>query len=724
MNLEIEKRIDDLLSQMTVAEKVGQLAQWGCDASKEERVREMLAKGELGGFLVPSCGWDENGDTQKATRDYQNSLQRVAVEESRLGIPAIFGRDVIHGHHTVFPLPIAMSASFNTDLVEESYAAIGREAASNGVMWSFAPMVDLAHDPRWGRCVEGIGEDPYLGERMAAAMVYGFQGHDREDLKKPEKIAACAKHYICYGAAEGGRDYHKAEVADYTLRNYYLPSFRGAVNAGVRTIMSSFNEISGQPVTSSRYLLTDILRGELGFDGYVVSDDFSIKQLLRQGVAADGGDCARLALNAGLDMDMDDMIYHENLEDQVNRGLVPMENLDEAVRRVLRVKFEIGLFDDPYVHEVPVDYAYHNDLERKMIGESIVLLKNNDNLLPLKKGTNFAAIGNFWEKNTNIEGVWSCDPVHDWVRGLDDSIKEVSPDSAVWVHTTGYSKQDAWALKQNQFHNDNEVVLCAIGGHMLLEGEAGSVASIELPEDQKLQIQNARKYGKKVIGVLFFGRPMALESVEHYFDAIIWAWHGGTNGALAVADVLFGDVNPSGKLSMTLPRVTGQIPIYYNLPQACRDVDEYYGRINALENYRDECGTPMYPFGYGLSYTTFDYSAPEVKCDKISLSDLKNGASFEISVTVKNTGDVAGKEVVQCYTRDVLASMTRPVKELKGFEKPMLQPGESKTVTFNLGWNELSFYHSDTTFAPEVGKFIVYTGGDCYAKDSVEIEII
>lgn len=720
MNPEIEKRIDDLLSQMTVAEKVGQLAQWGCDASKEEKVREMLAKGQLGGFLVPSCGWDENGETQKSTRDYQNSLQKVAVEESRLGIPAIFGRDVIHGHHTAFPVPIAMSASFNTELVEESYAAIAREAASNGVMWSFAPMVDLAHDPRWGRCVEGIGEDPYLGEQMAGAMVRGFQGREPEDLKKPGKIAACAKHYICYGAAEGGRDYHKAEVSDYTLRNYYLPPFRGAVKAGARTIMSSFNEISGQPTTSSHYLLTDILRGELGFTGYVVSDDFSVKQLLRQGVAADEGDCARLALNAGLDMDMDDMVYLNNLENQVNKGLVPMENLDEAVRRVLRVKFELGLFDDPYVHNVEVDYEYHSALERKMAGESIVLLKNNDNLLPLAKGTSFVGIGNFWGKNDSVVGVWSCDPVLDWVKGLGDCIKEVSPDSNVWAWTTGYSMMDKWPLKQD----GNDIVLCAIGGTTLLEGEAGSVASIELPEDQKLQIQNARKFGKKVIGVLFFGRPMALESVEHYFDAIIWAWHGGTNGPAAVADVLFGDVNPSGKLSMTLPRVTGQIPIYYNLPQACRDVDEYYGRVGGLENYRDEYGTPMYPFGYGLSYTTFEYSVPTVKKAQISLDDLKNGECFEVSVKVKNTGDRAGKEIVQCYTRDVLASMTRPVKELKGFEKPMFEAGEEKTVTFKLGWDELAFYHADKTFAPEVGKFIVYTGGDCYTKDSVEIEII
>lgn len=721
MNIEIERKIDELLSKMTVAEKVGQLTQ--CH-TEEENVPEMLASGQLGGFLTSTRGWSENGEKMRENRDFVNSLQRIAVEESRLGIPAIFGRDVIHGHSTAFPLPIAMSASFNPELVEESYSAIAREAANDGIMWSFAPMVDLAHDPRWGRCVEGIGEDPYLGEQMAGAMVRGFQGSSPEELSSSGRIAACAKHYIGYGAAEGGRDYHKAEIGDYTLRNYYIPPFRGAINAGVRTIMSSFNEISGQPTTSSHYLLTDLLRDELGFTGYVVSDDFSIKQLLRQGVAETEGDCARLALNAGLDMDMDDMVYKNNLEEQVNAGLVPMENLDEAVRRVLRVKYELGLFDDPYVHEVSVDYAADRSLARRMAGESVVLLKNNDGLLPLAKGTDIMGIGNFWEKNESIVGVWSCDPVDSWIRGLRECLCEVSPDSRIcgqlWGPSGGYSMVDKWSLKQF----DGDVVICALGGAVLLEGEAGSVAELELPEDQKLQIRNARKSGKKVIGVLFYGRPMALESVEEFFDAIIWAWHGGTEGCAAVADIIFGDVNPSGKLSMTLPRVTGQVPIYYNLPKGCREIDEYYGRVNAFENYRDEDGTPMYPFGYGLSYTSFEYSAPVAAMTSLTMEELENGKAFEISVKVKNVGRYAGKEVVQCYTRDIVASMTRPVKELKGFAKPMLLPDEEAVITFRLGLNELSFYHADSVFAPEKGKFTVYVGKDCLCTDSVEIEII
>ena len=718
MNMEIEKKIDDLLSKMTVKEKVGQLTQYSTNPKNEEMIRKMLKNGELGGFLCGTGGFGTDEEAMEKNREYVNSLQRIAVEESRMGIPAIFGKDVIHGHNTVFPIPLAMTASFNPELVEECYDLTAKEAANDGIMWSFAPMVDLSHDPRWGRCVEGIGEDPYLGEQMAAAMVRGFQGRDIEDLPKHGNIAACAKHYICYGAAEGGRDYQKAEVSDYTLRNYYLPSFRGAVKAGARTVMSSFNEVSGQPTTSSHYLLTELLKEELGFDGFIVSDDYSISQLKRQGVAADDGDCARLALNAGLDMDMDDMIYHNNLEDQVNRGLVSMESLDEAVRRVLRVKFQLGLFEDPYAKKVPVDFAHNMAVARKMAGESMVLLKNNDNLLPLAKGTNFVTIGSFYTEKQTVIGAWACDYVFDWVKSFEDGVKDVSPESNVWSWNTPYSIINAYPAK----HND--IIVVAIGDHGLLTGEASGIASIELPDDQKLAIANARKFGKKVIGVLFFGRPVAIEDVEPYFDAIIYAWNCGTESGTAVADILFGDVNPSGKLPMTLPRVTGQIPIYYNSPQSCRPIDEYYGREAHLENYRDEYGTPMYPFGYGLSYTEFEYSSPSAAKASLTFDEVKNGARFEISVRVKNTGDRAGKEIVQCYVRDTLASMTRPIRELKGFEKPMLQPGEEKTVTFSLGWDELAFYHADKTFAPEPGKFIIYTGGDCYAKDSVEIEII
>ncbi len=718
MNTETEKKIDELLSKMTVREKIGQLTQYSTNPREEGRIREMLRKGELGGFLCGTGCFNGDEEAAERNREYVNSLQREAVEGSRLGIPVIFGKDVIHGHNTVYPLPLALSATFNPELVEECYDLTAKEAANDGIMWSFAPMIDVSRDPRWGRCVEGIGEDPYLGEQMAAAVVRGFQGPTVEGLREHGNIAACAKHYICYGAAEGGRDYHKAEVSDYTLRNTYLPPFRGAVKAGVRTVMSSFNEISGQPVTSSRYLLTELLKDELGFDGFVVSDDRAVGQLQRQGVAANGEDAASLALNAGLDMDMDSMVYLDNLEKAVERGRVKEETLNEAVRRVLRVKFELGLFENPWATYVPTDREHDSAVARRAAGESMVLLKNEGGILPLKKGCDFTLMGDFYTEKLEQIGVWSSDFELDRVKSMEDGIKEVSPNTRVWRTDSTHSTVNANPAK------GNDIVVVALGEGNLLEGEASSIASLELTEDQALTIRNARKFGKKVIGVLFYGRPMALEPVEHLFDAIIYAWHCGSETGTALADILFGDVNPSGRLPMTLPRVTGQVPIYYNLPSTCRPVDEYYGKEALLENYRDEFGTPMYPFGYGLSYTTFEYSFLRAKKSSLTMDEINSGAKFEIAVKVKNTGKVGGKECAQCYVRDVLASMTRPVKELKGFSKVYIEPGEEKEIVFTLGKDELSFYHADRVFAPESGKFTVYVGRDCYASDSIEIEIL
>ncbi len=718
MNPSTEKKIDELLSKMTLHEKVGQLVQYRNNPNEKDELREMITRGEFGSFLCATGGFGEDEDRMEKNREYVNDLQRAAVEESRLGIPLIFGKDVIHGHNTIYPIPIAMAASFDAELVRECYSLTAGEAANDGIMWSFAPMIDLARDPRWGRCVEGTGEDPYLGAVMADAMVRGFQGDDPDDMSDRGKIAACAKHYIGYGAAEGGRDYHKAEISDYTLRNYYLRSFKGAVRAGVRTVMSSFNEISGQPVTSSHYLLTELLKDELGFDGYVVSDDCSVVQLKRQGVAASDEECAELALNAGLDMDMDSMLYHRHLEDLVKVGKVKEESIDDAVRRVLRVKFALGLFDDPYAKKVPVDHERNIAASRRMAGESIVLLKNEGNLLPLDKGTSFVVTGNMLDERRTLLGVWLADYVLSWTKTIREGIAEVSPETKLWCRDTSHT------LLKNNVIKHNDVILVLLGDDILLEGEAGSVAALELPPEQVAEIENARRLGKKVIGAFFYGRPIALANVEYLFDAIIWAWHGGTEAGTAFADVLFGDVNPSGKLPMTLPRVTGQIPIYYNAPSCCRPCDEYYGRESAFENYRDEYGTPMYPFGYGLSYTTFEYSKPEVKCGKLSYDAVAGGEAFEVTVRVRNTGTRAGMETVQCYVRDPYASMTRPIKELCGFEKITLAPGEEKAVTFRLGFDALAFYHADKTFAPEVGTFIVYTGSDSYSSDSVEIELI
>lgn len=705
LDANIEKKIDELLAKMTLHEKVGQLAQVHTNQDTTPCVEEKLRLGEIGGFLTDS------------NKENVNRLQRIAVEESRLGIPAIFGRDVIHGHKVGYPDALTTACSFNTELAKECYAAVADEASANGIHWTFSPMVDVAQDPRWGRIVEGPGEDPYLGSKMAAAFVKGFQGETDEELASTKHIAACAKHYVAYGACEGGRDYNKAEVSDYTLRNTYLPNFKAAVDAGVQTIMSSFNEISGQPVTSSHYLLTEILRDEFGFTGYVVSDDWSVKQLIRQAVAETPEDAATLSINAGLDMDMDDLIYTDALEGAVEKGRVSMETLDEAVRRVLRVKFRIGLFDHPYIEDREVDYDAHKALARKLAGESIVLLKNNG-ILPLPKDARFSVSGESYRDRSSIMGAWACDYDWEWPRTIEDGINDVAPETNKMIMVSeGLSRNKKWMNKRY------DTVVLMLSESTLFEGEAGSLSNINIPPEQVQDILCAKQMGKKLIGVFTYGRPMGLGEVAEYFDAILWCGRLGTESGHAIADVLFGDVNPSGKLSATLPRSVGQLPLYYRSPQNCRVTDEYYGWEGGLENYRDEFGFPSYPFGYGLSYTTFEYSEPVCENAKLSMADVKAGKKFVVKVKVKNTGDRAGKETAQCYVRDLFASSTRPLRELKGFVKEEYAPGEEKEIKFELGFDELGFYHFDKKFYPEAGKFKIFAGPSCYADKFTEIEI-
>lgn len=716
---EIEKKIDELLKKMTVREKLGQLTQLHTDHDIEPSVEERLRRGELGGFLAAGGTWD-NEEYAKELRDRLNMLQKIAVEESRLGIPAIFGRDVIHGHRIVYPDALASAASFNPELVENCYSAIAEEASSEGLHWVFSPMLDLSRDPRWGRCVEGVGEDPYLASKMAGAMVRGFQGEDTENLKSKHHVAACAKHYVGYGAAEGGRDYQKAELSDYTLRNFYLNAFNAAVDAGCLSIMSSFNEISGQPVTSSHYLLTDVLRDEMGFRGFVVSDDWSVRQLVNQAVAETELDAAAMAMTAGVDMDMDDLVYIDNGERAIEEGKLSIDVLDEAVRRVLRVKFEIGLFDDPYGHENDYDIDAHIALSRKIAGESAVLLKNNG-VLPLKKTGNITVVGDFYNNKFDNAGAWACDLSPSRFVSVEEGIRDVAPEVHVRSSTSSDSRVKVWNEKQL---DSSDTVVIVMGESLMFEGEASGVQSLEIPDEQVNDILNAKRLGKKVVAVMLYGRPMALGKVDAFLDAVIWGMHLGTETGHAIADILFGDVNPSGKLSMTLPRVTGQVPLYYNSQKTCRFVDEYYGRVNAFENYRDGLGTPSYPFGHGLSYTTFEYGEPTAKEIKIPLSEIENGKTFEIVTRVTNTGERDGKESVQCYVRDEFASATRPLRELKGFEKIDLNAGESREVTIKLGERELGFWHFDKKFYAERGKFKVYVGGSSYADKCVEIEIV
>ena len=716
VNPETEKKIDELLEKMTLREKLGQLNQLSDEHGFEERNRELMKKGEVGSFICNTGHFGPtDGNPAHNNRKYVNSLQKVAVEESRLGIPVLFGKDVIHGHNVVFPIPLAMAAGFDPDTVRKAYTVITEEAANDGIRWSFAPMMDLARDPRWGRCVEGYGEDPYLSAKMAAAAVEGFQG---DDLSKRENLAACAKHYIGYGAMEGGRDYEKSEISDYALRNYYLPAFKSAVDTGIRTVMSSFNEISGEPTTSSHYLLTELLRDELGFDGFVVSDYNSVIQLKKQGVAETNGDAARMSVYAGVDMDMADKCYINTLEEEVASGRLDESVIDEAVRRVLRVKFELGLFENPYVHFEEVDIEAHKALELRAAEQGMVLLKNKNNALPLSESESVGFTGDFLRCDRwKLNGAWTLDGVEDWMKTPESALRELFPDANM-----SFCAADNLIDRYDGVMMNDTVVLF-LGG--MPEGEASGLATLEIPADQKALIMKARASAKKLVGVFFYGRPMALGEVEPLFDAILWGWHSGTMTADAAARILYGKTNPSGHLPMSFPKVTGQIPIYYNCTPACRNVDEYYPKAPFMyHNYRDTDGAPLFPFGHGLSYTDFEYSPVTFDKTEFSLDEINAGGCFEVSVTVKNTGDVAGDDVPQCYVRDKVASMMRPLRQLEGFERITLAPGEEKTVTFRLGLNELGFYGKNGKFAAEKGDFLVYVGRSSYAPEVGKITIV
>ena len=710
---EISRKVEALLQSMTLREKIGQVTQVALIGDIEV-IKEKIRRGEVGSLILAGDAYA--GHSNYSTKvEMLNELQRIAVEESPHGIPVINGKDIIHGHNTGFPIPLACAASYNMDLVEKSFAAAGREAASDGVHWSFAPMMDIARDPRWGRVIEGAGEDPYLDGKCAAAAVKGFQGEKLEDMADEGKIVACAKHYVGYGASEGGRDYHRTEISDYTLRNVYLPPFHEAVKAGVSTVMSSFNEISGQPSTSSKYLLTDILRGEFGFKGYIISDWGSIYQMVNQGVAEDGKECAKLAFNAGLDMDMVDNCYIDHLEELIAEGEVPMERLDESVRRILRIKLAAGLFDRPYIGDMKVDYQEHMRVEKEIATECAVLLKN-DGVLPLAKNADICLTGPFAEDQKNVMGCWTA-AKSEWTVTIKEAMEKAG-ENVKYVSSL-------IPLEAEREMRRHDVIVLALGETRNVSGEARSLSNLELPEELMTLAKAARVSGKKVVGVFACGRPLALQSAEPYFDAILYAWHSGNAIGPAVADLLFGDACPSGKTPITFPRVTGQVPLYYNFQSAGRPVnDYYYSDEYAFHNYEDCYGSPLYPFGYGLSYTKFEYSKPMAKTPELRYDDLKNGAKFEISITVKNVGDYDAKEVAECYIHDKLSKMTRPVREMKGFEKVFIKKGETAEITFKLGFDELGYYGPDGKFDVEPGVFEVYTGKNCLDVDKTDIKVI
>ncbi|HEX8000451.1 MAG TPA: beta-glucosidase BglX [Pyrinomonadaceae bacterium] len=693
----VERRINSLLARMTLEEKIGQLQQLDGEANGNYRPEhlELVRKGLLGSTL----------NVRGAERS--NELQRVAIEQSRLKIPLLFGFDVIHGYRTIFPIPLGEASSWDTVAVERAASIAAREARASGVHWTFAPMVDIARDARWGRIAEGSGEDPYLGAALARARVRGFQG---ADYSAPDRVVACAKHWAAYGAAEAGRDYNTTDMSENTLRDIYFPPFKAAADAGVGTFMSAFNDLNGVPATANPFIMTKVLRNEWKFDGFVVSDYTAVEELLKHGVAADGSEAVRLALSAGVEMEMVSRLYNKHIAQLLREGKLTQAVLNEAVRRILRIKFRLGLFERPFADAAREQSALANPVHikaaRDIASRSMVLLKNELETLPLSKTLkSIAVIGPLADSQKDMIGSWSGDGrAGDAVTLLAGIKAKVGPRVKVSYakgceindgSTAGFDE----ALKAAR---GADVAIVAVGESAEMSGEAASRSSLDLPGRQLELVKALHATGKPVIVVLMNGRPLSINWVAENVPAILETWFAGTQGGHAIADVLFGDVNPGGKLPVTFPRNAGQCPIYYNHKNTGRPPD---ANNKYTSKYLDVSWTPLFPFGYGLSYTKF-----RLMNLQLSARSIPTNGRLTASVEVENTGSRAGDEVVQLYIRDVASSVTRPVKELKGFERITLRPGERRRVTFTLGPEQLGFYNRDMRFTVEPGEFKVFAG--------------
>ena len=727
--VDVEQKVEALLKQMTLEEKIGQMNQYSGfwdltgpapsngDAAKKY---EHLRKGYVGSMLN--------------LRGVENvrKIQKIAVEETRLGIPLIIGFDVIHGYETLSPIPLAESASWDLEAIKKSAEVAAEEAAAAGINWTFAPMVDISRDARWGRVMEGAGEDPYLGSKIAFARVQGFQG---SDLSQHTTLAACAKHFAAYGFAESGREYNTADLGTSTLNNIIFPPFQATLDAGVRTFMNSFNELNGIPATGNTYLQRDILKDKWKFDGFVVSDWGSIEEMISHGYAKDNKHAAQIAANAGSDMDMESYLYVNELADLVREGKVKEAYIDDAAKRILRVKFELGLFEDPYKYcdaqrekEVIGQQAFH-DACLDMAKKSIVLLKNENQILPLKKqGQKIALIGALATDKTSPLGNWRIAAKDNtavsvlegmqayngnqltYAKGADVSLGNTEFTVEVNINTTDKSEfPQAIAVAKTA-----DVVVMVLGEIGYQSGEGRSRTELGLPGVQQELLEAIYKVNKNIVLVLNNGRPLVLNWHQKHLPAIVEAWQLGTQSGNAIAQVLYGDYNPSGKLPMSFPRAVGQIPIYYNYKNTGRPTLPAPGKV-FWSHYQDVENTPLYPFGYGLSYTTFEYSNLQAKV----VSDKE----VTVSVTLKNSGKFTGKEVVQLYIRDHYASVTRPVRELKGFELVSLEPNESKEISFTLTEKELGFYNNQGDFVLEPGDFSIFIGGDSNAKLEAKITL-
>ena len=676
-------KVDSLMQVMTLDEKVGQLVLFTSDWSV---TGPTMREGYLQDIRDGRCGALLNAFTADFTRE----IQRVAVEETRLGIPILFGFDVIHGFRTIFPINLGMAASWDVEGIGHSARIAATEAAAAGLQWTYSPMCDISVEPRWGRISEGSGEDPYLGSLIAAAMTRGYQG---DDLSADNTLLACVKHFAAYGAPQAGRDYNTVDMSERWLREFYLPPYKAAVEAGALSVMASFNELDGVPAHANAHLMQDILRGEWGFQGFVVSDYTGILEMIQHGYAADLADASRLAINAGLDMDMMSSGYFDHLKGLVESGKVSEKTLDDAVRRVLNLKAALGLFDDPYRYCNPEREKErtltdeNKAFARQLAAESLVLLKN-DGILPLKKGEKVAVAGPLADSRDDLLGSWrGAGEVEAVPASILDAVKEVTPVA------DGAAK-----------------VVLVIGEPWSWTGEAASRSSIRIPEEQTALLRKLKQQGKRVVVVLLNGRPLDLSEESELADAVVEAWYPGTMGGYAVADVLFGDVNPSGKLPVTFPRNLGQVPIYHYAKNTGRPYIHPEAKYES--RYLDVPNEPLYAFGHGLSYTGFSYSPVTLSADT-----FKGDGTLTAKVTVTNTGSMAGTETVQLYIRDLVGSVTRPVKQLKGFERVSLAPGESREVSFSIDKEMLSFYRQDMSWGPESGDFHVFIGG---ASDNVQ----
>ena len=720
----MDQFIDNLMGKMTLQEKIGQLnlpvsGEIVTGQAKSSDVAGKIRKGQVGGLF-----------NVKGVENIRE-VQKIAVEQSRLKIPLLFGMDVIHGYETVFPIPLALSCSWDMEAIKESACIAAKESSADGICWTFSPMVDICRDPRWGRMAEGGGEDPYLGSEISAAMVKGYQG---DDLTDKNTIMACVKHFALYGAPEAGRDYNTVDMSHLSMFNNYFPPYKAAIDAGVGSVMTSFNVVDGIPATGNKWLMTDVLRDRWGFDGFVVTDYTAISEMIAHGMG-DLQQVSAMSLSAGTDMDMVADGFLTTLEKSLKEGKVTMAEIDKACRRILEAKYKLGLFDDPYKYcdasrvKKDIFTAENRAVARKIATETFVLLKNENNLLPLQRKGKIALVGPLANTKANMPGTWSVAAASDKYNSLYESMKQSLAGKAEVLYAKGSNlmydaQREAEATMFGREMRDPrsaqelldealsvasqaDVIVAAVGESSEMSGESSSRTNLEMPDAQRDLLTALKKTGKPIVLVYFAGRSTVMTWEQENFPAILNVWFGGSEAADAICDVVFGDVSPSGKLTTTFPKNVGQIPLYYNHLNTGRPLEAGKWFSKFRSNYLDIDNDPLYPFGYGLSYTTFRYGDLQ-----LSNNSMNERGKITASVTVTNTGNYDADEIVQMYIRDMVGSVARPVKELKGFERIHLKKGESRTVSFDITAEQLKFYNSALNWVCEPGEFEVMVGGN------------